>query len=78
VHAGSPEAALRKASQTFDDDVWVWWVVPSAAIVASPDDEGPAWFEAARDKPFRHQTFYRTERLIREIKAGKRQPGDKS
>lgn len=77
VVAGSSAEALRKASETFNGDSWVWMVVPSGVIVASPEDEGPAWFEAAHDKPFRHQSFYRTERLIREIKAGQHDlPGD--
>jgi ring-1,2-phenylacetyl-CoA epoxidase subunit PaaB len=70
VTASSPEEALHLAAAAFSQDVRVWWVVPSKDILASPQDEGAAWFEAARDKPFRHQTFYRTERLIREIKAG--------
>ncbi len=74
IAAGSPGQALRKASETYPDGVWVWMVVPSVAIVASPEDEGQAWFEAARDKPFRHQSFYHTERLIREIKAGQLDP----
>jgi ring-1,2-phenylacetyl-CoA epoxidase subunit PaaB len=74
VVARSPADALRKASEAFNGDSWVWMVVPTSTIVASPEDEGPAWFEAARDKPFRHQSFYRTERLIREIKAGQHDP----
>jgi ring-1,2-phenylacetyl-CoA epoxidase subunit PaaB len=74
VVANSPADALRKASEAFNSDSWVWMVVPSAVIVASPEDEGPAWFEAVHDRPFRHQSFYRTERLIREIKAGQHDP----
>ncbi len=50
-----------------------WWF-PELVVTASPEDEGPAWFEAAHDKPFRHQSFYHTERLIREIKAGQADP----
>lgn len=76
VVAKSPQTALRKASETYASDVWVWMVVPKTSIVASPEDEGPAWFEAARDKPFRHQSFYHTERLIREIKAGQHDLAD--
>jgi ring-1,2-phenylacetyl-CoA epoxidase subunit PaaB len=70
VTASSAEEALRKAADVYGQDAGVWWVVPRDSIITSPEDEGADWFESALDKPFRHQTFYRTERLIREIKAG--------
>ena len=34
------------------------WVVPSAAITASDPSEAEALFEPARDKIYRHPTFY--------------------
>ena len=34
------------------------WVVPSSAIVASDPGEAEALFEPARDKVYRHPTFY--------------------
>lgn len=76
VTARSPEGALRTAAETYPEDTWVWLVVPQSAIASSPDDEGPDWFEAAHDKPFRHQSFYRTESLIRQIRAGQHDPPD--
>jgi ring-1,2-phenylacetyl-CoA epoxidase subunit PaaB len=34
------------------------WVVPSAQITASDPDDADALFEPARDKIYRHPTFY--------------------
>ena len=34
------------------------WVVPSSQIVASDPDDADALFEPARDKIYRHPTFY--------------------
>jgi ring-1,2-phenylacetyl-CoA epoxidase subunit PaaB len=34
------------------------WVVPSSAILASDPGEADALFEPARDKVYRHPTFY--------------------
>ncbi len=70
VTAASPGAALQRAVASFPDDTWVWWVAPHSAITASSKAEDAVWFEAAKDKPFRHQSYYRTESLIRKIKAG--------
>jgi ring-1,2-phenylacetyl-CoA epoxidase subunit PaaB len=70
VNARSPSQALRMAAETFSWEAGVWWVAPHAAITASSSDEDASWYEAAKDKPFRHQSYYRTESLIRKIKAG--------
>jgi ring-1,2-phenylacetyl-CoA epoxidase subunit PaaB len=70
VTAASAPQALRQAAETFSPDAGVWWAAPHAAITASSPDEDSAWYEASKDKPFRHQTYYRTESLIRKIKAG--------
>ncbi len=34
------------------------WVVPSVQIIASDPQEAEALFEPARDKVYRHPTFY--------------------
>jgi ring-1,2-phenylacetyl-CoA epoxidase subunit PaaB len=34
------------------------WVVPSVAIIASDPGEAESLFEPARDKVYRHPTFY--------------------
>jgi len=34
------------------------WVVRSADITASDPAQADAWFEPARDKVYRHPTFY--------------------
>lgn len=74
AHVGQVEAttareALERAAHQFDDDVWVWWVVPTSEIMVSREEDAPAWFEPARDKLYRDQSFYKTEGLIRRIRA---------
>ncbi|MGD8327582.1 MAG: 1,2-phenylacetyl-CoA epoxidase subunit B, partial [Sphingomonadales bacterium] len=43
------------------------WVVPSGAIVASDPDEAGNLFEPAKDKIYRHPTFYKIPKHVKHI-----------
>ena len=60
VHAADDEMALTNARDTYtrrNEGVSIW-VVRSDRIVASDPDESAAFFEPAKDKVYRHPTFY--------------------
>jgi ring-1,2-phenylacetyl-CoA epoxidase subunit PaaB len=60
VHAADAEMALENARDVYtrrQEGVSIW-VVPSAAITASDPAEGGELFEPAKDKIYRHPTFY--------------------
>ncbi len=64
-HVGSLHAADARMAIEHARDVYTrrqegvsLWVVPSAQITASDPDEAGALFEPARDKIYRHPTFY--------------------
>ena len=60
VHAADDEMALTNARDTYtrrNEGVSIW-VVRSDRIVASDPDETAAFFEPAKDKIYRHPTFY--------------------
>ncbi|MBS0377296.1 MAG: 1,2-phenylacetyl-CoA epoxidase subunit B [Proteobacteria bacterium] len=64
-HVGSLHAADARMAIEHARDVYTrrqegvsLWVVPSAQITASDPDEAGALFEPARDKVYRHPTFY--------------------
>ena len=60
VHAADDEMALNNARDTYtrrSEGVSIW-VVRSDRIVASDPAETAAFFEPARDKIYRHPTFY--------------------
>jgi ring-1,2-phenylacetyl-CoA epoxidase subunit PaaB len=64
-HVGSLHAADARMAVEHARDVYTRrmegvsiWVVPSAAIMASDPAEAEALFEPARDKIYRHPTFY--------------------
>lgn len=64
-HVGSIHAADARMAIEHARDVYTrrqegvsLWVVPSVAIVASDPGEAEALFEPARDKVYRHPTFY--------------------
>ncbi|MEZ5500223.1 MAG: 1,2-phenylacetyl-CoA epoxidase subunit PaaB [Steroidobacteraceae bacterium] len=60
VHATDPQMAIEHARDVYTrrlEGVSVW-VVPSAQITASDPAEADALFEPARDKIYRHPTFY--------------------
>jgi ring-1,2-phenylacetyl-CoA epoxidase subunit PaaB len=60
VHAADAAMALENARDVYtrrQEGVSIW-VVPSAAITASDPAEGGELFEPAKDKIYRHPTFY--------------------
>ena len=72
VHAGevsapSPEAALARAlEQLGGPSVYVWWVVPEAAVTRSDPADAEPLFAPARDKPFRLPKSYHVHAQMRE------------
>ncbi len=60
VHAADARMAIEHARDTYTrrlEGVSIW-VVRSSEIVASDPEEAEALFEPARDKIYRHPTFY--------------------
>ena len=60
VHAADDQMALDNARDTYtrrNEGVSIW-VVRSDRIVASDPGDAAAFFEPARDKIYRHPTFY--------------------
>jgi len=60
VHAADDQMALDHARDVYTrriEGVSIW-VVKSAAIIASDPDESDAFFDPAKDKIYRHPTFY--------------------
>jgi ring-1,2-phenylacetyl-CoA epoxidase subunit PaaB len=73
VMAGSATAALHASWEQFaETGTTVIWVAPKRWIHASDQADEPAWFGPAKDKPYRHSTYYRTNSLIRELKTERR------
>jgi ring-1,2-phenylacetyl-CoA epoxidase subunit PaaB len=60
VHAADDRMALENARDVYTrrmEGVSIW-VVKSSEIVASDPEESGAFFEPAKDKIYRHPTFY--------------------
>ena len=60
LHAADARMAIEHARDAYtrrQEGVSIW-VVPSSEIVASDPGEADALFEPARDKVYRHPTFY--------------------
>ena len=60
IHAADPQMALEHARDVYTrrQEGVSLWVVPSSQITASDPDDAGALFEPARDKIYRHPTFY--------------------
>jgi ring-1,2-phenylacetyl-CoA epoxidase subunit PaaB len=59
VTARSPQEALSRAIDQFDDaGVTVWWVVAAAALTRSEPDDVASWFDPIKDKTYRQQSQY--------------------
>lgn len=60
IHASDAEMALQNARDLYTRRLEgeSIWVVPSAQIVASDPQDKAALYEPARDKIYRHPTFY--------------------
>jgi ring-1,2-phenylacetyl-CoA epoxidase subunit PaaB len=60
LHAPDATMAVENARDVYtrrNEGVSIW-VVPSGAITASDPDDGEMLYEPARDKVYRHPTFY--------------------
>jgi ring-1,2-phenylacetyl-CoA epoxidase subunit PaaB len=70
LQADSAEQALARAwQQNQSRSPVAVWVAPMGAVVRSQDDDADSWFLPAKDKPYRHGSYYHTHSLMREIKA---------
>jgi len=70
VSAAGPDAAVAAARRAFPEPpALAWWVVPAAAVTASPEAEAEAWFEPAKGKTYKQQAEYGT------LAAGRRRKG---
>lgn len=60
IHAVDARMAIEHARDVYTrrQEGVSLWVVPSSAIIASDPEEAEALFEPARDKVYRHPTFY--------------------
>ena len=60
VHAADDQMALDHARDAYTrrNEGVSLWVVKSSAIIASDPAEADAFFEPAKDKIYRHPTFY--------------------
>jgi ring-1,2-phenylacetyl-CoA epoxidase subunit PaaB len=73
-HAGSLRAADAEMALQHARDLYTRrqegvsiWVIPSARITASDPDDADALFEPARDKIYRHPTFYEIPDEVKNI-----------
>ena len=62
VQARTPREALRRAMEQAawtSKPVYLWWIVPQAAITASQEEDVPSMFAPALDKTYRDQSYYK-------------------
>ena len=64
-HVGSLQAADHEQALEYARDCYTRrsegisiWVVKTAHIVASQEDDGESFFDPSDDKPYRHATYY--------------------
>lgn len=61
VSARTAKEALQQAlhDEQFDpENVFTWWIVPQTAVTRSEEDVIESWFEPAKDKTYRQQSYY--------------------
>lgn len=74
VHVGdvtartAVEALKRALNQFSDQNAFVWWVAPAAAIYSSDVADIESMFQPAHRKTYRHPQAYRTVSQMQEIK----------
>ena len=69
VHATDANMALENARDVYtrrQEGVSIW-VVPSEVITASDPADSDAFFEPAKDKIYRHPTFYEVPANVKHI-----------
>jgi len=75
THAGAVEArfpgeALALALNKFTTQpVFVWWIVPDAALIRSDPAEAESLFAPAAAKPYRSPNFYHVLTQMRAVRA---------
>lgn len=69
LHAPDPEIALQNARDVYArrGKVNSIWVVPTEAITATRPEDQPTFFDPAEDKAYRHPSFYRVDRNIKDL-----------
>jgi ring-1,2-phenylacetyl-CoA epoxidase subunit PaaB len=69
IHAADPAMAIEHARDVYTrrQEGVSLWVVPSAAIIASDPGEAESLFEPARDKVYRHPTFYEIPEEVKNL-----------
>jgi ring-1,2-phenylacetyl-CoA epoxidase subunit PaaB len=76
VEASSPLDALSRAiTQYGNEGVYVWWIVPAAAVTSSKPEEVESLFAPAHDKEFRLPGSYHTRTLMDEIRKPESEDG---
>jgi ring-1,2-phenylacetyl-CoA epoxidase subunit PaaB len=71
VRASSPVEALQRAMTTFASPaIFVWWVCPAGAIVASGGEDVASMFAPAQEKSYRLPHEYRVVSQMYDIRAG--------
>lgn len=69
ITAVSPEHALQQAIETYSDaTVYVWWIIPTAAMVKTDEDDVDSFFAPALDKTYRQPSAYHTFSAMRRAK----------
>ncbi|MCW1970583.1 MAG: phenylacetic acid degradation protein [Anaerolineae bacterium] len=59
VAASTPQDAVTAAMHKFPSpETFVWWVCPETAISKTEAEAAPSWFEPAKDKVYRQQSYY--------------------
>lgn len=69
LHAADAQMAIENARDVYcrrNEGVSIW-VVESSQITASDPEEGDSLFEPARDKVYRHPTFYNLPEEVKHI-----------
>jgi ring-1,2-phenylacetyl-CoA epoxidase subunit PaaB len=69
LHAADAQMAIENARDVYtrrQEGVSIW-VVPSAQLTASDPGEAEALFEPARDKVYRHPTFYEIPEEVKNL-----------
>ncbi len=69
VHAADPEMALEAARDVYTrrQEGVSLWVVPSTEIIASDPGDQEMLFKPAKDKIYRHPTFYNIPKEVKHL-----------
>lgn len=69
LHAADAQMAIENARDVYtrrQEGVSIW-VIPSSQITASAPEDAEAFFEPAKDKIYRHPTFYNLPEEVKHI-----------